>query len=649
MKKMRTVVRAAGVLQAMIWMTGTGVWLPGPAHAAAARPNILWVSAEDISPNLGCYGDAYASTPALDAFAKRGTVYRHCWSNAGSCAPARTALITGVYPTSAGAEHMRSLVPMSPRIRMFPQILREAGYYCSNNSKTDYNLAAAGDVWDESSPRAHWRNRPAGAPFFSVFNLTKSHESQIQTPLGSGAPDPAAAPLPPFHPDTPEVRRDWARYYENIATMDGQFADLLAHLEADGLADDTIVFFFGDHGSGMPGFKHTARNSGLHAPLIIHVPEPLRAIAGASFEPGARIDRLVSFVDFAPTVLSLTGLQPPEWMQGRAFLGPHETPPREYVHGFRGRAGSRVDMVRSVRDQRHIYIRNYLPHIPAGRPNYYAGTPLSARIWRELFHQGNLTPEQSAYWRPRPPEELYDLLNDPHEIRNLAGSPEHQTVLTRLRAAHRDHVRATLDAGFLPEAGMNARVGDDAPYDFVRDPERCPLDRIVAMAEAASGGGSDAARMCRDGLADTDAAVRYWAATGLLLGGRDIVAEAAAGLRHAMEDASPDVRIAAAHALARHGGNPDRDAALKTLIEALSYEKHGVYVCTAALNAVDLLGEVALPCLDAVRAIPDRVRPTDGRPGQALGWTKNGIAKQLQAAQGDSAGDGTARESTRTK
>jgi uncharacterized sulfatase len=602
-------------------------------RAAAVRPNILWISAEDINPNLGCYGDTFARTPALDGFARRGTVYRHCWSNAGSCAPARTAIITGVYPTSAGAEHMRSLVPISPDMRMLPHLLREAGYYRSNNSKTDYNLATPDPVWDESSPKAHWRNRPTGAPFFSVFNLTITHESRIGTPLGPAAPDPAKVPLPPCHPDTPEVRRDWARYHDNIAAMDGEFAALLSKLEADGLADDTIVFFFGDNGSGMPGHKHFASNAGLHVPLIVHVPTKFRTLVKGEYRPGSSCDRLVSFVDLAPTVLSLAGLRPPDWMQGRAFLGPHEAPPRDYLHGFRGRAGARVDFVRSVRDQRFIYVRNYLPHVPKGRTNFYSGTPATSRVWEDLFHQGSLTPAQARHWQPRQPEELHDLVADPDELVNLVGSPQHQEILSRLRRAQRDHAAAIRDVGFLPEAEMHARAAGTAPYDLARDPERYPMERIMAMAEAASGGAPGAGQRLLEGLGDGDSAVRYWAAKGLRIGGPEAVGKAIPGLRAALKDTSPIVRIAAADALACHGGDGDHARALRVLSEALAQDADGLYVRIAALDAIDLLGDRGRPAMDAIRAMPRKLKPAESRPGQALGWTADGVLKKLEATR----------------
>ncbi|HVJ66733.1 MAG TPA: sulfatase, partial [Caulifigura sp.] len=273
--------------------------------SAADRPNILWITAEDHGPQLGCYGDAYAVTPNLDAFAQRACRYTFCWSNCPVCAPARTTLITGMYAQSLGAEHMRSMVPVPNGFQLLPQHLRRAGYYCSNNVKEDYNLAPEGQVWDESSNRAHWRKRGKGQPFFAVFNHTITHESQIRNKIDAAdrVHDPAGARVPAYHPDTPEVRKDWAQYYDRLTMMDTQVGQLFRDLEADGLADDTIVFFFSDHGSGMPRSKRWLYDSGLHVPLLVHIPKRWRYLAAVDFEPAGVSSRLVSFVDFAPTIL----------------------------------------------------------------------------------------------------------------------------------------------------------------------------------------------------------------------------------------------------------------------------------------------------------------------------------------------------------
>ncbi|HPP54793.1 MAG TPA: sulfatase, partial [Thermoguttaceae bacterium] len=370
-------------------------------------------------------GDQYAQTPNLDRLAARGLRYRVCWSNAPVCAPARTTIITGVYPTSLGAEHMRSEVRMPDWMKMYPQFLRAEGYYCTNNSKEDYNLVKPPGVWDQSSPKAHWKNRRPGQPFFAVFNLTITHESQIRNRPHTLQHDPAKAPVPPYHPDTPEVRHDWAQYYDRITQMDAQAGQILQELEEAGLADQTIIFFYSDHGSGMPRHKRWLYDDGLHTPLIVYFPEKFRHLAPKDYQAGGASDRLVSFVDLAPTLLSLVGRKPPDWMQGQAFMGPFAGPERKYLFGFRGRMDERYDMSRAVRTERYLYIRNYMPHRLQGEyVGYMFQTPTTV-VWRKLFDEGKLRPEQAAFWQPKPPEELYDLQTDPHCIRNLADDSNH--------------------------------------------------------------------------------------------------------------------------------------------------------------------------------------------------------------------------------
>jgi uncharacterized sulfatase len=278
---------------------------------APKRPNILWLTSEDHGPHMGCYGDRYATTPNIDRLAARGVVYTHVWSNAPVCAPARTTIIAGLYATSTGGEHMRSLVPYPRDKKMFPQFLREAGYYCTNNAKEDYNLAKPGSVWDDSSAKAHWKNRKPGQPFFAVFNSLKSHESRLRVRPHKQVHDPARVRVPAYHPDTPEVRQDWAQYYDVVTLADADAGQRLEELERAGLTGDTIVFYYADHGSGMPRSKRWPYDSGLHVPLIVYIPEKWLALAAKDYKPGGKCDRLVSFVDLAPTVLSLAGIEPP--------------------------------------------------------------------------------------------------------------------------------------------------------------------------------------------------------------------------------------------------------------------------------------------------------------------------------------------------
>jgi uncharacterized sulfatase len=567
----------------------------------AARPNVLWITCEDIGPHLGCYGDAYAVTPNLDRLAARGLRYLNVWSNAPVCAPARTTIISGMYATSTGAEHMRSLVPLPAGMKMYPQYLREAGYYCTNNSKEDYNLEKPGRVWNESSAKAHWKNRKPGQPFFAVFNLLITHESQIRTRPHRLVHDPAKAPLPAYHPDTPEVRQDWAQYYDNITTMDGQVGALLRELEDAGLADDTIVFFYADHGSGMPRSKRFPYNSGLSVPLLVAIPEKFRHLAPKEYAPGGKTDRLVSFVDLAPTLLSLAGVRPPDTFQGRAFLGKYEAPPREYLFGFRGRMDERYDLIRSARDQHYVYLRNYLPHKIYGQYIDYMFQTPTTRVWKRLYDEGRLKPPQTYFWEPKPPEELYDLRNDPDEVRNLASDPEHQETLKRLRQAQRELVLQIRDIGFLPEDEIHRRAQGSTPYEVGHDDARYPLRRILAAAELASSLRPDTVAELRRDLADADSAVRYWGALGLRMRGREAVAAGREELRRALADEVPSVRIAAGEALGKYGTADERRHALDVLLQLAPLEGNGVYVSMEALNALDELGPNAAPGLEVIQ------------------------------------------------
>jgi uncharacterized sulfatase len=587
-------------------MVMTFVGMLGATSARAAeQPNILWITTEDIGPHLGCYGDTYAQTPNLDALAARGILYRNVWSNAPVCAPARTAIITGVSPTSLGAEHMRSEVPCPPFMRMYPQFLRRAGYYCTNNDKEDYNFANLGQVWDESSKKAHWRNRKPGQPFFAVFNILVTHESQIRKRPHEWKHDPSKARIPARQPDTLEVRQDWAQYYDQITETDGIVAARLRELDEAGVADSTIVFFYGDNGPGMPGYKRSTRDSGLRVPLIVYVPPKFAQLAPQASMAGGKSDRLVSFIDLAPTVLELAGVQPPDWMQGRAFMGPTPAADPTFIYGFRGRMDERYDLVRCMRDQRYVYVRNYMPHLPEGQHLTYMFETPSTQAWKKLFDEGKLTPPQSLFWERRQPEELYDLQSDPDETRNLAGSPEHQERLTRMRQALRDHLLAARDVGFLPEGEIHSRSQGSSPYEMARDESKYPLERILVMAELASSLDDAAVPRLQTALTqDSDSAVRYWAAMGILMRGHSAVADAQAALETALRDASPYVRIVSAEALAQFAPDRKPDDAIASLLEAADASRHGIYVAAFALNAIDELGPPAASVRTAVARLP---------------------------------------------
>jgi arylsulfatase A-like enzyme len=576
------------------WATAVALFLCAgfaglQSHGATppSRPNILWLTWEDAGPHLGCYGDSYASTPNLDALSARGMRFRRVWSTAPVCAPARTAIISGMYPSSTGAEHMRSDVPLPEGTRMFPQYLRDEGYYCSNNSKEDYNLRKPPGVWDESSPRAHWRNRAAGQPFFAVFNFTETHESQVRRRPHTFVHDPATAPIPPYMPDTRETREAWAQYHDQVSVVDRRVGAALKEVEEAGLAEDTIVFAFGDHGAGLPRNKRSACDSGLRVPLIAYFPPRWRHLAPKDYAEGGESPRLVNFVDLAPTMLSIARIRPPSWMQGMAFAGWYVSPAPEFTFGHRGRMDERIDLVRAVTDGRFVYVRNYFPHLPHGQHVAYLFQTPATIAWKRLHDSGELDAAQRAYWEPKAPEELYDLESDPHEVRNLAAEPGRQALLERFRTAHRRHTLAVRDVGLLPEAEMHARAGANAPGDLARTLERYDVNRVFEAAEVAA----------RRDLADLpaliemtrsdDSAVRYWAAMGFLIRGARAVQAQAETLRSLLSDASPSVRVAAGEALARHGGEADANAGLETLLAAADLNQSSYLAALAALNALD--------------------------------------------------------------
>lgn len=419
------------------------------------QPNVLWISAEDISPSLGCYGDSYALTPRLDQLASEGLRFTRCFTHAGVCAISRSGLITGMYPVSIGSQHMRSQIELPSNVKAFPEYLRAAGYWTTNRSKTDYNFPPPKKAWDENSPNARdWRGRAAGQPFFSVINLTTTHESQIRGKFGETLHDPAKAQLPPYIPDTPVTRRDWARYADLLTTLDQQVAAILDQLEADGLAEETIVFFWGDHGQGLSRGKRWLYDSGTRTPLIIRWPGKLSA--------GSVCDDLVCFLDFAPTMLRLAGVDVPSHLQGRV-LPPVEkgiaavgsrlsAVGREYVFGHRDRMDETYDLIRSARDTRFKYIRNYAPRRSYAQNITYMNQMPTMREMRRLHAEGSLTGAPALYFREtKPVEELFDTEADPHEVVNLAERPEHAETLKRMRVALERWQEDVGDSGLIPE------------------------------------------------------------------------------------------------------------------------------------------------------------------------------------------------------
>lgn len=564
-------------------------------HPAIAqdRPNILWIVSEDNTILLGSYGDQFATTPNLDRFATESIRYKNAFSTAPVCAPSRNTLITGMYPPSLGTEHMRSAYPSPAFVKFFPKYLREAGYYTTNNAKKDYNTTDQPDAWDESSGKATYKNRKPGQPFFAVFNLNVSHESSLHEPLPALKHDPEKVPLPPYHPATPELKHDWAQYYDKLEEMDRQFGKLLQELKDEGLAENTIVFYYADNGGVLARSKRFMYESGLHVPLIVHLPPKYAHLANQ--KQGSVSDRLVTFLDFAPTVLSLVDIKVPDYMQGGAFLGKQQKPEPQYAFGFRGRMDERIDMSRSVRDKKYRYVRNYLPNKIYGQYLEYLWRAPSVKSWEDLYKAGKLNAVQSKFWEQKPAEELFDVDADPHNIHNLAGDPKYKKELERLRNANEQWMKSYLDVGFIPEAIIYEIAKTTPLYDYARS-GRYNFEKIAATADIASSRNAANTPALIKALGDADPSVRYWGATGLT------VLKATSGkdaLQKALTDPEPAVRIAAAEALFVTG--TDKPGAIAALADALKSDNP--YARLQALNILDLTGKDAAPAIPEAEKI----------------------------------------------
>lgn len=600
---------------------------------AADKPNILWLTYEDSSPHLGCYGDVNANTPTMDALAARGMRYHRAWSNAPVCAAARTSLISGRWAPSDGAEHMRSEVPMPNGHKMYPQFLREAGYYCTNNSKEDYNLTKPEGVWDESSGQAHWKNRKAGQPFFAIFNDTGTHESQIRNRPHVLIHDPAKVVVPPYMPDTPEVRCDWAQHFDNVTSVDGNVGKLLKELDAAGLSEDTIIFSYADHGTGMPRSKRWPYDSGLRVPFIVYFPKKWEYLAPKDYKAGGVSQRLISFIDLAPTLLSLAGVKAPDYFHGRAFAGVHAQDDSGYAFGFRGRMDERYDCVRSVTNGRYIYIRQFMPHLPYGQHVNYMFEQATTRVWYDLHKQGQLNSVQDAFWKEKPAEELYDLEQDPYEIQNLAQSlaPEHVKARQELSEELSGWMVKTRDLGMVPEAERLAVSNGKSPADVYTDTDKNSevVKEVLGAAEASSDWAVAKASALVPLLGSAHADVRYWGAVGVLARGSEGFAAAHSAIVPLLTDKSPNVRVAAAEVLATHGTAEEQAKAWDVLLTSAVPTNGSPPEAAEALNAIDRLGDKAKPYKDRIAALnlaapessPARIREYPTRLVQYMSTT----------------------------
>ncbi len=457
------------------------------------KPNIIWLVAEDQSPNIPAFGDSTVVTPTLDRLAAEGVCYDNFFSPAPVCAPARAAIITGMYPNTIGANHMRTgpwyvgrlpdsvveaatryfpegvpayeAVP-APDVKMFTEYLRKEGYYTTNNFKQDYQFIKTPFAWDECTPQAHWKNRAPGQPFFSVFNYGVTHESQIWSKADDSLwvdPD-LTVPVPPYLPDNVIGQRDVRRMYSNILEMDHQVGQMIKELEDAGLMDSTIIVWYTDHGGPLPRQKRLLHDSGLKVPMIIRFPGKIGA--------GTRDIRMTSFIDLAPTMMSIAGIDPPEYMDGSAFLGEYlrsEEP--EYVYAAADRFDAIYDQNRAVRDDRYKYIRYYMPEKPMILKVAYREQMAIMQELNRMNEAGELNEAQALWFRDsKPEEELFDTWNDPHEINDLAQDPEYREKLEELRAKNDEFVKSINDRGLIPETELVGQIWPDGSKPVTADP-----------------------------------------------------------------------------------------------------------------------------------------------------------------------------------
>ena len=568
------------------------------------RPNILWISLEDITPMMGCYGDEYARTPVFDSLAAQGIRYTKAHAVAPVCSTSRSSIITGMYPNSLGTLHHRSNTRPPQFAKLFPSLLIEAGYYTSNNYKEDYNMGAvtgedAGKkqkddpIWHESSRQAHWRNRPQkDQPFFAVFNFTECHSSItkytedeiVEERLNRLQPgdfhDPEKAPVPAFNPNVPEFRKVWSRYYDAVTQVDYRAGEVIEQLKEDGLWEDTVIFVWADHGVGMPRGKHTLWEQGTHVPLIARFPEKYRHLAPA--KPGAVIDGLVTLMDLGPSVLTLAGLDVPEHMEGRPLFcknGPGEIEYRDAVFSMRDRLDSRFEMVRAVRDARYRYQRNFYPHLPFKPYEDYQFGALVVQEWVELAREGKLTgPLEMLAMRFKPVEELYDSENDPLLIDNVIDEPKYAEIVKRMRDRLHQWMLDTRDIAILEETEMLGRLEEgESPWDLGQSLDN--YERILETANLQVQGEAAIPELLVR-AEDPDSAIRFWAVLGLVATRSDD-AEVIAGLQSALADESVSVRLTAAEGLFNSGRHEE---ALPVVIEALNHP-----VISAQVRAAGIL------------------------------------------------------------
>ncbi len=575
----------------------------GQAVNKGTRPNILWILSEDICPDLSCYGTPAVETPNLDKLADQGVRFTNAFTTSPVCSTSRSAMITGMHQGSIGAHHHRShrgdgyILPEPAK--PITEYFRRAGYFTANvktaatgvrgSGKTDFNFK-----YSKPFDGADWNQRKPGQPFFAQLSISMTHRGKQWNGLDKkldNPVDPEKVELPPYFPDHPIARADWATYLNSIQMMDQYVGKIMQRLDNEGLTDNTVVIFIGDHGRCHVRGKQWLYDAGIRIPLIVRWPGKLKT--------GSVNKDLVSSIDISATVLKIAGIDPPKHLQGQVFLGT-DAKKREYIFAARDRCDETIECIRCVHDKRYSYIRNYMPYRPWMALNRYKDTSYPMRnLLRKLYAEDKLTPAQMKFMAPtKPPEELYDLKNDPYELHNLVNSSRHQNVLKRMRAAHIKRMHQTGDIGLIPEPQLEEiYLKHGNGYDILTQPENHGLiDRIREVIELAESGKSAIPQLI-NAMQDKRSSVRWWAAIGL--GNMNSDAEAAKTvLQKTLQDKSASVRIAAARAFCRMGRSRQ---VMKILVEELQNKDNKIVRHYAALELEDL-GDKAEEFIEEIRA-----------------------------------------------
>ena len=565
-------LKATGLHFVLILLSFTSAAASADEVQRESKPNVLWITSEDNAAHwMGCYGNSQAATPHIDKLASQGLLFTRAYSNAPVCAVARSTLLRGAYAVTTGTQHMRSRYRVPDQFEPYVNYLRKNGYYCTNNRKTDYNsLGRDAEIWDECNNKAHYKNRQPDQPFFAIFNITTSHESSLFPGRVKRNRDRGLIPnstrikpkdlrIPPYLPNLPEIRQDFAIYHDVVSAMDAQVGKRINELQERGLADNTIVFYYSDHGGPTPRGKRYLKDTGVRVPLVIRVPDKWKQLSEAM--SGNKVDRPVAFVDFAPTLLSICGIKIPDQMQGTPFLGTETDKPSKYVFLFGDRFDDIYGMRRGLTDGRFKYIRRFSPQLPAAPYSYYQFSMPAWIAWRKAWQTQQLSEQHARPWEPNQAvEELFDTVNDPWEIHNLAASEQHFNKLSEMRSALKKKMISVQDSGIIPETFFPKPTQSRTVFDLTQKKYHGnDLIDLVFKASERKTSNIDALLLACE---HQDPIFRYWGAVGCNVLQSKTPERARIKIRKMIDDNSFPVRVAASVAMNSFGQHDECGRAL---------------------------------------------------------------------------------------